>query len=154
MSDVQAVHVTVFRLTRHEMSDEQRQALQEAIGNLLQMHGYAGTYSMSIYEHKGAVANTQEAISLIEQAAREDAGGGKVPPGVSHVIVVEPVLPIQMLDELLRGTKKAMQEGRIPPCHVIRARMKRDNEGNFSFECYEEVRAVTVETVQLTKPKA
>jgi hypothetical protein len=153
MSDVQAVHVTVFRLTRHEMSDEQRQALQEAIGKLLQNHGYAGTYSLSIHEHKGAVANAQEVVGLIEQAAREDAGGGRVPPGVSHVVVVEPVLPIQMLDELLRGIKKAMQEGRIPPCYVIRANMKRDNEGNFFFNYYEEVLAVKVETVQLTEPR-
>jgi hypothetical protein len=153
MSDVQAVHVTVFRLTRHEMSDEQRQALQEAVGNLLQRYGYAGTYSLSIHEHKGAVANAQEVIDLIEQAARKDAGGGRVPPGVSHVVVVEPVLPIQMLDELLRGIKKAMQEGRIPPCYVIRANMKRDDAGNFFFNYYEEVLAVRVETAQLTEPR-
>jgi hypothetical protein len=153
MSDVQAAHVTVFRLTRHEMSDEQRQALQEAIGNLLQRHGYAGTYSLSIHEHKGAVANAQEVIGLIEQAARQDAGDGKVPPGVSHVIVVEPVLPIQMLDELIRGIKKAMQEGKIPPCYVVRAQMKRDDAGNFFFNFYEQVLEVKVETVRLTEPK-
>jgi hypothetical protein len=153
MSDVQAAHVTVFRLTRHEMSDEQRQALQEAIGNLLQRHGYAGTYSLSIHEHKGAVANAQEVIGLIEQAARQDAGDGKVPPGVSHVIVVEPVLPIQMLDELIRGIKKAMQEGKIPPCYVVRAQMKRDDAGNFFFNSYEQVLEVKVETVRLTEPK-
>jgi hypothetical protein len=153
MSDVQAAHVTVFRLTRHEMSDEQRQALQEAIGNLLQRHGYAGTYSLSIHEHKGAVANAQEVIGLIEQAARQDAGDGKVPLGVSHVIVVEPVLPIQMLDELIRGIKKAMQEGKIPPCYVVRAQMKRDDAGNFFFNFYEQVLEVKVETVRLTEPK-
>jgi hypothetical protein len=154
MSDAQAVHVTVFRLTRHGMTPEQGQALQEAIGKLLQRHGYAGTYSMSIHEHKGAVANAQEVIGLIEQAARQDAGGGKVPPGVSHVVVVEPVLPIQMLDELIRAIEKAMKEGKIPPCYVIRARMNRDNEGNFSFECYEQVLKVDVVTFRLTEPKA
>ncbi len=154
MSDAQAVHVTVFRLTRHGMTPEQEQALQEAIGALLQRHGYAGAYSLSIHEHKGAVANVQEVIGLIEQAAREDAGGGKVPPGVSHVVVVEPVLPIQMLDELIRATKKAMQEGRIPPCYVIRANMRRDDAGNFYFNFYEQVLEVRVEAVKLTEPRA
>jgi hypothetical protein len=154
MSNASAVHVTVFRLTRHGMTPEQEQALQEAIGNLLQRHGYAGTYSLSIHEHKGTVANAQEVIGLIEQAARQDAGDGKVPPGVSHVIVVEPVLPIQMLDELIRAIKKAMQEGKIPPCYVVRARMKRDDAGNFFFDSYEQVIEVKVETVPLTEPKA
>jgi hypothetical protein len=154
MSDVHAVHVTVFRLTRHEMSDEQRQALQEAIGKLLQKEGYGGTYSMSIHEHKGAVSNVQEVIGLIEQAAREDAGGGKVPPGVSHVIVVEPVLPIQMLAELLQAIQRAVQEKKIPPCYVIRANMRRDDAGNFFFNFYERVLAVEVRTVPLTEPKS
>jgi hypothetical protein len=153
MSDVRAVHVTVFRLTRHEMSDEQRQALQEAIGKLLQNHGHAGTYSLSIHEHKGTVSNAQEVIGLIEQAARKDAGGGSVPPGVSHVVVVEPVLPIEMLSELLQDIENAIQKGRIPPCYVIRANMKRDNAGNFFFNYYEEVLAVKVETTRLTEPR-
>ncbi|MFZ8842505.1 hypothetical protein [Thermoflexus sp.] len=154
MSNASAVHVTVFRLTRHDMSPEQAEALREAVGVLLSREGFEGPFTMSVHEHKQAVPDVQTLVGLLKEAAQKDAGDGRVPSDVAHVLVAELVLPVDMLDKALTAIKKAVQDQQIPPCYVIRANMRRDDAGNFAFNYYERVLEVKVETVRLTEPKA
>jgi hypothetical protein len=154
MSNVQAVHVTVFRLTRHDMSPEQAAALHEAVEVLLRRAGFGGPFTTNIHEHKQTVPDAQTLVGLLKEAAQKDAGEGRVPSDVAHVLVAELVLPVNMLAEALSAIQKAVQAKQIPLCYVIRANMKRDNAGSFSFDFYEQVLEVKVVTEQLTKPKA
>jgi hypothetical protein len=150
MSNASAVHVTVFRLTRHDMSPEQEEALHKAVSVLLSQEGLEGPFTTSVHEHKQAVPDVQTLVGLLKEAAQKDAGEGRVPPDVGHVLVAELVLPVDMLDKALSAIEKAVQAKQIPPCYVIRANMKRDDAGNFTFNFYERVLEVRIETVRLT----
>jgi len=150
MIDAKAVHVTVFRLTRHEMSQEQAEALHKAVSVLLSQEGFEGPFTISVHEHKQAIPDVQTLVGLLKEAAQKDAGEGRVPPDVGHVLVAELVLPVDMLDKALTAIKKAVQDKQIPPCHVIRANMRRDDAGNFTFNFYERVLEIEIKTVRLT----
>jgi len=154
MSGAQAVHVTVFRLTRHEMSQEQAEALHEAVSVLLSQEGFEGPFTISVHEHKQTIPDAQTLVGLLKEAAQKDAGEGKVPSDVAHVLVAELVLPVNMLADALLAIWRAVQTKQIPPCFVIQADMKRDDAGNFSFNFYKQVLEVNVVTKQLTKPRA
>jgi hypothetical protein len=150
MSNASAVHVTVFRLTRHDMSPEQAEALHKAVSALLSQEGFEGPFTISVHEHKQAIPDVQTLVGLLREAAQKDAGEGRVPPDVDHVLVAELVLPVDMLEKALTAIEKAVQAKQIPPCHVIRANMRRDDAGNFTFNYYERVLAVEIKTVRLT----
>ncbi|MBO9362335.1 MAG: hypothetical protein J7452_09055 [Thermoflexus sp.] len=150
MSSASAVHVTAFRLTRHDMSPEQAEALHKAVEVLLGQLGIEGPFTISVHEHKQAVPDAQTLVGLLGEAAQKDAGEGKVPSDVAHVLVAELVLPVNMLADALPAIQRAAQAKQIPPCYVIRANMKRDDAGNFTFNYYERVLEVRVETVRLT----
>jgi hypothetical protein len=153
MSNTSAVHVTVFRLTRHDMSPEQAAALHEAVEVLLRQEGFEGPFTTSIHEYKQTIPDAQTLVGLLKEAAQKDAGEGKVPSGVAHVLVAELVLPVNMLADALSAIQKAAQTKQIPPCYVIQADMKRDDAGNFFFNFYKRVLKVDVVTEQLTKPR-
>jgi hypothetical protein len=150
MSNASAVHVTVFRLTRHDMSPEQAEALHKAVEALLGQLGFEGPFTINVHEYKQSIPDVQTLVDLLKEAAQKDAGEGRVPPDVSHVLVAELVLPVDMLEKALSAIEKAVQAEQIPPCYVIRANMRRDNEGNFTFNFYERVLAVEIKTVRLT----
>jgi hypothetical protein len=154
MSSASAVHVTVFRLTRHDMSPEQAEALRKAVGVLLSREGFEGPFTISVHEHRQAIPDVQTLVGLLKEAAQKDAGEGRAPSDVAHVLVAELVLPVNMLADALPAIQRAAQAKQIPPCYVIRANMKRDDAGNFTFNYYERVLEVRVETVRLTEPKA
>jgi hypothetical protein len=150
MSNASAVHVTVFRLTRHDMSPEQAEALHKAVEVLLGQLGLEGPFTINVYEHKQAIPDVQTLVGLLREAAQKDAGEGRASSDVGHVLVAELVLPVDMLEKALAAIEKAVQAEQIPPCYVIRANMRRDNEGNFTFNFYERVLAVEIKTVRLT----
>jgi hypothetical protein len=154
MIGAKAVHVTIFRLTRHDMSPEQAEALHEAVGVLLGRAGFEGPFTTNIHEYKQTIPDAQTLVGLLKEAAQKDAGEGKVPSDVAHVLVAELVLPVNMLADALSAIQKAMQAKQIPPCYVIQADMQRDDEGKFSFKFYKRVIKVDVVTEQLTKPRA
>jgi hypothetical protein len=150
MSNASAVHVTVFRLTRHEMSQEQAEALHKAVSALLSQEGFEGPFTIGVHEHKQAIPDVQTLVGLLREAAQKDAGEGRVPPDVDHVLVAELVLPVDMLEKALTAIEKAAQAKQIPPCYVIRANMRRDDAGNFTFNYYERVLEIEIKTIRLT----
>jgi hypothetical protein len=150
MSNASAVHVTVFRLTRHEMSQEQAEALHKAVSALLSQEGFEGPFTISVHEHKQAIPDVQTLVGLLREAAQKDAGEGRATSDAAHVLVAELVLPVNMLADALLAIQRAVQAKQIPPCYVIRANMKRDDAGNFTFNYYERVLAVEIKTVRLT----
>jgi hypothetical protein len=66
------------------------------------------------------------------------------------VLVAELVLPVNMLADALLAIQMAVQAKQIPPCYVIRANMRRDDAGNFTFNYYERVLEIEIKTIRLT----
>lgn len=116
----------IMRLTRHEATTEQVEALQAAYGNI-------------------EVVSVNESLPMSPKDAvlRFDALAQSV-----QASVVETVLPVNLLEAVLKFSAFAKRGGQ-----VIRSVMDRqvDGEGNavFTFSHYEKVKEVNIVTERL-----
>lgn len=111
----------VLRITRHPLSEAQREALLEAARLLLSAE------AIEVTEHRETIQDAQEALRLVEELSAE---------------LVEVVLPLALLAQLV----PALRERGVP---VLRAVMQRELDPEtgqvaFTFQGYELIERVEV----------
>jgi hypothetical protein len=115
----------IMRLTRHAVTEEQVEALENAFGDVNVVH-----------ETESLPSNPREAVARFDEIAQQ-----------SWADVAEVVLPINLLQAVLQS--EFVKNGGI----VIRSVMNRqvDSEGNatFTFSHYEKVKEVNIVTERL-----
>ena len=119
----------IFRLTRHQAGEDQMEALHRVAHTL-----YPDTTEVVIAQHSETVSSAADVVRL--------ANGAQQEVGADHLII-EAVLPINLLSELLRAANAP----------IIRAVMNRkvhpDGSATFEFSHYERVVLVDVVTEPL-----